>query len=140
MKKSALFLICLVSNFMFSHTFNNDSVVLRHWSIKKENKVIEGTFMMFKNGTVFIEDANNTISKIPLTSLSNEDQAFVIKKVELVKNLNTIATRKETGIQRLLDYKFWTILFLLLIFGYYTYSISDRKKINYLQPILFLLL
>ena len=138
MKKRALFLICLVSNFMFSHTFNNDSVVLRHWSIKKENKVIEGSFMMFKNGTVFIEDANNTISKIQLTSLSMEDQAFVVKKEEWVKNLNTIAPRKETGIQSILDYKFWTILFLLLIFGYYTYSISERKKLKYLQPVLFM--
>ena len=138
MKKITLILICLVSNFIFSHTINYDKIVLRHWSIKKEHKFIDGTFMMIKNGTVFIEDANNTISKFSLTDLSKEDQAFVMKKVESVKNLNTIAPQDETGIQSILDYKFWTILFLLLAFGYYIYSVSDRKKLKYLYPVLFL--
>jgi hypothetical protein len=93
---------------------------------------------MYKNGDVFIEDVNNTISKIPLTALSKEDQAFVIKKEEWVKNLNTIVPQNEAGIQSILDYKFWTILFLLLVFGYYIYSLSDRKKLKYLYPVLFL--
>ena len=138
MKKITLLLICFASNFVFSHTINYDKIVLRHWSIQKEHKFIEGSFMMFKNGTVFIEDANNTISKFPLKDLSNEDQAFVIKKEEWVKNLNTIVPQNEAGIQSILDYKFWTILFLLLVFGYYIYSLSDRKKLKYLYPVLFL--
>lgn len=138
MKKITLLLICLVNNFIFSHTINYDKTVLRHWSIQKEHKFIDGSFMMYKNGAVFIEDANNTISKIPLTALSKEDQAFVIKKEEWVKNLNTIVSQKETGIQSILDYKFWTILFFLLAFGYYIYSVSDRKKLKYLYPVLFI--
>jgi len=138
MKKISLLLICLLSNFVFSHTINYDKVVLRLWSIQKEHKFIEGSFMMYKNGTVFIEDANNTISKIPLTSLSNEDQAFVINKENWVKNLNTITPKKEAGFQSLFDYRFWTISLLLVAFGFYIYSISDRKKIKYLFPVLFL--
>lgn len=138
MKKITLLLICFASNFVFSHTINYDKIVLRHWSIQKEHKFIDGSFMMYKNGEVFIEDVNNTISKIPLTALSKEDQAFVIKKEEWVKNLNTIVPQKEAGIQSILDYKFWTILFLLLVFGYYIYSLSDRKKLKYLYPVLFL--
>ena len=138
MKKITLLLICLVSNFIFSHTINYDKIVLRHWSIEKEHTFIDGSFMMYKNGAVFIEDTNNTISKIPLTALSKEDQAFVIKKEEWVKNLNTIVPQKEAGIQSILDYKFWSILFFLLAFGYYIYSLSDRKKLKYLYPVLFL--
>ena len=138
MKKITLLLICLASNFIFSHTINYDKIVLRHWSIEKEHKLIEGSFMMFKNGNVFIEGTNNTISKIPLNDLSNKDQAFVIKKEESVKNLNTFSPQKEVGIQRLLDYKFWTILLILLVFGYYIFSLSDRKKLKYLYPVLFL--
>lgn len=138
MKKITLLLLCLISNFMFSHTINYDNIVLRHWSIQKEHKCIDGTFMLFKNGTVFIEDANNTISKFPLSDLSNEDQAFVMKKEEWVKNLNTISPQKEAGIQSIFDYKFWTILFSLLAFGYYIYTLTDRKKLKYLYPVLFL--
>jgi hypothetical protein len=138
MKKITLLLICFASNFMFSHTINYDNIVLRHWSIEKEYKFIDGTFMMFKNGTVFIEDANNKISKFPLADLSKEDQAFVMKKEESVKNLNTISPQKKAGIQSVLDYKFWIILFSILAFGYYIYSVSDRKKLKYLYPVLFL--
>ena len=138
MKKITLLLICFASNFVFSHTVNHDKIVLRHWSIQKEHKFIDGTFMMFKNGNVFIEAANNTISKFPLKDLSNEDQAFVMKKVESVKNLNTISPQKQAGIQSVFDYKFWIILFSLLAFGYYIYSVSDRKKLKYLYPVLFL--
>ena len=92
----------------------------------------------FKNGNVFIEDANNTISKFPLTDLSKQDQAFVMKKVESVKNLNTISPQKQAGIQSVFDYKFWIILFSLLAFGFYIYTLSDRKKLKYLYPVLFL--
>ena len=138
MKKITLLFICLLSNFVFSHTINYDNIVLRHWSIQKEHKCIDGTFMMLKNGTVFIEEANNTISKFPLSYLSKEDQAFVLKKEEWVKNLNTISPQKQAGIQSIFDYKFWIILFSLLAFGYYIYSLSDKKKLNYLYPVLFL--
>jgi hypothetical protein len=138
MKKITLLFICFLSNFVFSHSINHDAIVLRHWSIQKEHKFIDGTFMMFKNGNVFIEDANNTISKFPLTDLSKEDQAFVMKKVESVKNLNTISPQKKAGIQSVFDYKFWIILFSLLAFGFYIYTLSDRKKLKYLYPVLFL--
>lgn len=138
MKKITLLLICLIGNFMFSHTINQVNIVLRHWSVQKHHKHIDGTFMMFKNGTVFIEDANNAILKFPLADLSKEDQAFVMKKEDWVKNLNTISTQKQAVIQSIFDYKFWIILFSLFALGYYVYSLSDRKKLKYLHPVLFL--
>lgn len=138
MKKITLLLICFFAHFAFSHTINYNKIGLRHWSIQKEHKCIDGTFMMFKNGTVFIEEANNTILKFPLADLSKEDQAFVMKKEDWVKNLNAISPQKQVGIQSIFDYKFWIILFSLLAFGYYMYSLTDRKKLNYLYPVLFL--
>lgn len=68
-------------NFAFSHSIDNNEIGLRHWFIQKENKFIDGTFMMFKNGVVYIEDANKVITKFPFTYLSNQDQTFVNKKM-----------------------------------------------------------
>ena len=138
MKKITLLLICLIGNFVFSHTINYENVVLRHWSIEKEHKFIDGSFMMYKNGVVFIEDANNAISKVAFSDLSNEDQKFVTSKNSWVKNLNTIAPEKKESTQRILDYKFWLILLSLIAFGYYIFTISDRKKLKFLYPVLFL--
>ena len=138
MKKITLLFICLIGNFVFSHTINYENVVSRHWSIEKKHQFIEGSFMIYKNGTVFIEDANNKISKVAFSDLSEEDQKFVTSKNSWVKNLNTISPQKEAGIQSIFDYKFWIILFSLLAFGYYIYSVSDRKKLKFLYPVLFL--
>ncbi len=138
MKKIILLLICLIGNFVFSHTINYENVVLRHWSIEKEHKFIDGSFMMYKNGVVFIEDANNAISKVAFSDLSNEDQKFVTSKNSWVKNLNTIAPEKKESTQSILDYKFWLILLSLIAFGYNIFTISDRKKLKFLYPVLFL--
>ena len=135
MNKIFLLLICLLSNFVFSHTINYDNIVLRHWNIQKEHKFIDGTFMMFKNGTVFIEEANNKISKVVFTDLSKEDQEFVSKKNIWVKNLNTIALEKKEVGKSVFNYKFWIIVSLLLAFGYYIYTFSNRKKLKFLYDL-----
>jgi hypothetical protein len=137
MKKIILILICLLSNFVFSHTINYDNIVLRHWSIQKEHKFIDGTFMMFKNDTVFIEKLNNIVSKVAFSDLSKKDQEFVNKKNNWVKNLNTITLEKKESGKSIFNYKFWIIVFSLMAFGYYVYTISDRKKLKFLYPVLF---
>lgn len=138
MKKITLVLFCLIGNFVFSHTINYENVVLRHWSIEKEHQFIDGTFMMYKNGTVFIEEANNAISKVAFSDLSNEDQKFVTSKNSWVKNLNTITPEKKESTQTIFDFKFWLITLSLLAFGYYIYTVSDRKKLKFLYPVLIL--
>ena len=99
MKKITLLLICLIGNFVFSHTINYENFVLRHWSIEKEHKFIDGSFMMCKNGVVFIEDANNAISKVAFSDLSNEDQKFVTSKNSWVKNLKTLGCSTSLGLR-----------------------------------------
>ena len=88
MKAISVITLCLISNFLFAHTINYDKVILRHWSIGKENNTIDGSFYMYKNGNVFIEDANNKIVNYPLAYFSKDDQTFALKKAEWVKELN----------------------------------------------------
>ena len=51
--------------------------------------------MMFKNGIVYIEDANKVITKFPFTYLSNQDQAFVNKKNDWIKRINIMIKELE---------------------------------------------
>lgn len=136
MKKKLLILICLFSLSIFSHTINYDNVVLRHWSITKEDKYIDGSFVMLKNGKVYIEDKNEKIFYFPLSYLSKEDRAFVKKKNEWVKNINTISNQKTEVRQSFFDIKFWIILITLLVLTYYAYKLLDPKKTKYLYPVL----
>ena len=138
MKKFTLLLFILLYNFAFSHSIDNNEIGLRHWFIQKENKFIDGSFMMFKNGVVYIEDANKVITKFPFTNLSNQDQAFVNKKNDWIKRINISSPQKKLTILSVFDYKFWIILFSLLLFGLWIYSLSDRKKLKYLYPVFFI--
>lgn len=78
MKKILLILICFFANYAFSHTINYDKVVLRHWTLEKEHQFVDGSLFMLKNGTIYIEKANDKIVHFPISSFSKEDQIFAI--------------------------------------------------------------
>ena len=80
--------LCFLSLNMFSHTINYENQVLRHWFIQKDNKYIDGSFYMFKNGKVYIEDAQNSVLSYPMAALSKPDQAFALQKEQKVEVLN----------------------------------------------------
>ena len=96
MNKIFLLLICLLSNFVFSHTINYDNIVLRHWSIQKEHQFIDGSFSMIKNGTVYIEDGQNKTFKYPMSSLSLADQKYVNERQQRVNAINKQTILKDS--------------------------------------------
>ena len=124
MKKITIIAICLFSNMLFAHTINYDKVILRHWKIEKENKTIDGSFFMYKNGNVFIEDANNVVVHFPIASFSKEDQTFALTKnkwvEELNKSSNTISKNK-VEVQNFFDYKFWITSFILVFLSLFIF-------------------
>ena len=114
-------------------------IVPNEWELARQPVLNPGgSQVMFKNGVVYIEDANKVITKFPFINLSNQDQAFVNKKNDWIKRINIISPQKKLTIQRVFDYKFWIILFSLLLFGLWIYSLSDRKKLKYLYPVFFI--
>ena len=138
MNKIFLLLICLLSNFVFSHTINYDNIVLRHWSIQKEHQFIDGSFSMMKNGIVYIDDAQNKIIKLPFSSLSSADQNYVNEREERVDALNKQTILKDSTENITMFYaKFLIILLILLGLSFYFFKAIDKKKIKYLLPILF---
>ena len=138
MNKITLILICFFFNFAFSHNTHYDKILLRHWSIEKEYKSVEGSFYMLKNGVVYIEDANEKIIHFPLSSFSKEDQVFVLKKNEWVRGINNDALAKniisEQEIQSAWNTKLWIITLCLFLLGCVIFAFSERKKLNYLIP------
>ena len=138
MNKITLILICFFFNFVFSHNTHYDKILLLHWSIEKEYKSVEGSFYMLKNGVVYIEDANEKIIHFPLSSFSKEDQVFVLKKNEWVRGINNDALAKniisEQEIQSAWNTKLWIITLCLFLLGCVIFAFSERKKLNYLIP------
>lgn len=139
MKKILLILLCLFANFAFSHNTHYDNILLHHWSIEKEHQFVDGSFFMLKNGNVYIEDANEKIIHFPFSSFSKEDQNFVLKKSERVRQINNDISAKnitsEEEIQSSWHTKLWVISMCMLLIVFAVFAFADRKKRNYLIPI-----
>ncbi len=138
--KAILFVtICLWANLAFAHTINYSNVVLHHWSIAKENKTIDGSFYMYKNGNVYIEDASNKIFNYPLADFSKDDQAFAMKKqawvIDMNKKLQESITLPDKA-QSPFDIKFWIVVLILAGVAVYSFFFAEKKKRKYLIPIM----
>ena len=139
MKTFSLFVTCcLLGLFLHAHTIEHEGTVLRHWSIEKEHRFIEGSFFMYKNGDVLIEDAHHKILHIPLASLSQKDQAYALNKQEWVAEINhqhSMPSAHLVAHQPMFDYKLLLAFVILVLFGSYVYMYADKQKMIYLKPI-----
>jgi hypothetical protein len=116
MKNLQLVLLFLCCNSIFAHTINYENQVLKHWNIQKENKFVDGSFSMLKNGKVYIEEGNNTIVNFPITDLSIEDQTYAQQREAKVEAINTTFNNSNSDVnQTILKYKFMFIAFMLLL-------------------------
>lgn len=140
MKKLLFILICFFANYAFSHTINYDKVVLHHWTLEKEHQLVNGSFYMLKNGTIYIEKANDEVVHFPISAFSKEDQAFALKKSEWVKTINNdFAARNKTSeeeIQSTWNKKLWIISVFMILLGAFVFTYADKKKLKYLIPII----
>ncbi|MCF8293102.1 MAG: YHYH protein [Chitinophagaceae bacterium] len=139
MKTFSLFVTCcLLGLFLHAHTIEHEGTALRHWSVEKEHRFIEGSFFMYKNGDVLIEDAHHKILHIPLASLSQKDQAYVLNKQEWVAEINhqhSMPSAHLVAHQPMFDYKLLLAFVILVLFGSYVYMYADKQKMNYLKPV-----
>jgi Secretion system C-terminal sorting domain/YHYH protein/SLA1 homology domain 1, SHD1 len=65
---------------MFAHGHHDANGILKNWQISSEKQPIEASFLMFKNGAIFLEKRNGAVVHFPIAAFSAEDQAFVQQK------------------------------------------------------------
>jgi hypothetical protein len=89
MKNILLIFFCLFSQLIFAHGFGQEAVALKHWNLDKGNQRIDASFLMFKDGAVYLEDAAHKILHFPLSDFSSEDQVFIREYVATLEQLYT---------------------------------------------------
>jgi hypothetical protein len=83
-----LLMLCIVSQTAIAHDSHSHDESVKKWFIEKDNITIQGTFFMYKNGKVYIEDAQGKLFSFPMASLSITDQAFATEKQISIMTLN----------------------------------------------------
>ena len=117
-----------MSQITFAHNAHNSQFISKEWNIAKQNKTVVGSFLMYKNGNVFIEDVNGNIANFPLTSLTTYDQNYILNKYSIL-NENTVSLHVRRG-----DYINKENYHPLQTIDYYknAYDIINENSINVL--------
>ncbi len=133
--------LCIFSNSVFAHHIDYNKIILKEWSLAAENKALHGTLYMYKNGLVYIEDAQNKIIHYPLSCFSKKDQDYVINRYKKIAQENTLllsTANNNTQADKQLTTKFWIIAFILSALGFFTFLLIEKSKRKYLNPVFFL--
>ncbi len=133
MKKIITIVFCLIGLYSFSHTINYQNQILRHWYIEKENRFIEGSFSMYKNGIVYIEDNQNNLISVDFPSLSKPDKIFALQKEAKVEAINIEPKRSNN--ENVFMTKAAIISLLMILLALILFKIKKREKVKYLIPI-----
>lgn len=87
MKKNLiLIVIFLGGNIIFAHNVSYEKQYLREWSI--DGISFNGTFLLNRNDSVFIENSNHNIMGFPIYMLKGNDKLYVSSKINKIKDLN----------------------------------------------------
>lgn len=135
-----LFLVCHTT---FAHDIHTNDGRIKTWIIAKENRTIKGTFFMFKNGDVYIEDAHHLIKHFPLTSFKTEDQHNLKKEIERInilnepleiKNRSSISNRSTNIIS---TFQLGIILISIILLGGFIFVYTNKKTYRFTLPVFF---
>lgn len=136
MKKQLLLLLFLLPQIFFAHAVDLNKQFLKHWHIEKEQKFIDGSLMMVKNGEVYIEDEKSNVFHYPLTSLSAADQNYANQKIAQISALNNnFEGQKVSKSAQIINSKLILLLFLLMFCTVLVFKFVDRKKMQFILPI-----
>ena len=134
MKKIITIVFCLIGLYSFSHTINYQNQILRHWYIQKEQRYIDGSFSMYKDGKVYIEDKQNQLIPVDFSSLSKLDKIFALQKEAKVDAINIEPKRSNN--EKVFMTKAVIISLFMILLALILFKITKREKIKYLSPIL----
>ena len=139
MKNLFIAFFCLLSFNAFSHSTGHENQVLRHWHIQKENTYIDGSFSMFKNGSVYIEDAHHKLRSFPINHLSKNDQSFALHKAQHIESINHTTTYQNSLSHTSFAFywKFGLFALFLGLLSVLLLRFFNKKKMSYLAPVLF---
>jgi hypothetical protein len=138
MKKIIILLLCSLTSLISAHSNHDGNSLLRHWKLGKENKVIDGSFYMFKNDEVYIEEHDHTIVHFPLSSFSLIDQAYTLEKLEFIKTVNNKILSYNTKLvkqNKVGDYILFSIFGFIILSSLIMLLFINKKKRTYILPV-----
>jgi len=133
--KTHVTIVCLIYMFLFGQfTLNahsghdHDDASLRTWIINQEAGPFEASFLLYRNGEVYLEGKDHSVVHYPLSAFTSEDQKLLNGKINLIHELNNASTLiKPNGLLYLIPV-FFAFLALFLIWVTLKYTTAGMVR------------
>lgn len=120
----------------FSHTIDFGNVKLHEWQVNKGEK-IKASFLMMKDGRVYLQTENSQTVNFPLSELSASDQEFVKEREQTIEKINeqrTVFHNQQQADVSSFDYRKLLLAAIFLItLLLITWKFSDKNKRLYIK-------
>lgn len=130
-----LLIFTLLSFSTFAHNIDYTSLALRKWELNNNHEQVYASFLMYKNGEVYLEKQDGATVHFPLAEMSAIDQGFVKEKYSRILHLNSEAVMRgkaSTASYIVPDFTKLTIVaFALLMLSIAVYYFLPRYKFRY---------
>jgi len=88
MKSWFSLLVFVAATFVaMAHQGHYENIIFKKWHFKNDEKTIEGSYSFSKDGKVFVETPQQTLTSFPMERLTDEDQKFVQSKNQTIQQL-----------------------------------------------------
>ena len=134
MKNIILIGLLLITFLGKAHDANYDRALVRTWETK-DNKKIEASFYLQKEGIVYLEDVNGKIVKISKSDLSKKDQTLINKKQAKIDLLNKELQSKNVINNQINTEPYKMIGVILVVAMLVTFAFVSRHKRKFILPI-----
>ncbi len=138
MKKVLAYLLLILASTSFAHDLNYERVIARTWHLQKEGADRQGAFFMHKAEQVYLQDSKGAVFAVPFNDLSAADQAFVQRKDDQIKRLNSmnVQTANQEVAQAVPYGKYAFFFALILLVGLLAMRFVEKQSLRYVMPVL----
>lgn len=134
-----ILIFCLLNLLAVAHDSHQQITFPRKWQVESANQTIEGTFCLYKNDRVYIEDMKGNIQSFPFNSLSSKDKDFVEEKQAAIHALHT-KKKENKSIYKQDGFTIRLYLVIgLFIFIAWQFFNTEKKRWVYLMPTILLI-
>lgn len=133
---SLMLLSLLLNGSIQAHTVSYDRVLLHTWKNQKDQVIATGSFMLCKQGVVYIQDAQGNVVKIDQRALSAHDIAYVDQKNNEITTINKQSYTNNTPVQQKTSSNSILILSTLFILLVALFIKASKQQRTYIFPVL----